>query len=389
MVSSDNPFFGNLKNNFRNPNASSANLRTGRLTSPSLTLGTSAKRGGLAFEAMMAVNESQNQVIGEVLKGPVSQQTQRQLAQLKTLSSQDPKLNQLAKTGRALGQENGQSLPARGQADLTSLKSGAAAILETDAPLSESDPRYNALSRGSRIFGNLTGGRTLKKGVDAGKIFTPSQLSSYRKKNGLNLVLQRPTATESLSVSAKVAAITEKEAGGANPYNGAMSQKAVAMARAALNPQSVTRTKEEEATETPKAPASQAAVEGLIAKVATALGLDSALIKAVVKTESNFNQKAVSKAGAKGLMQLMPATAKEMGVNDPFNPLENIWGGARYLKRMLDRHGGDLNTALAAYNWGPGNVDRHGDSRLPKETRRYIEAVNRNYARFKKESLVA
>ncbi|MDR1607802.1 MAG: lytic transglycosylase domain-containing protein, partial [Deltaproteobacteria bacterium] len=126
-------------------------------------------------------------------------------------------------------------------------------------------------------------------------------------------------------------------------------------------------------------------VEVIINKVAGALGLDPSLIKAVVKTESNFNQKAVSSAGAKGLMQLMPKTAKEMGVEDPFNPFENIWGGARYLKKMLDRHGGDLNKALAAYNWGPGNLAKHGSSRMPGETRKYIEVVNRHYARFKKE----
>jgi soluble lytic murein transglycosylase-like protein len=120
--------------------------------------------------------------------------------------------------------------------------------------------------------------------------------------------------------------------------------------------------------------------------VGQALGLDPSLIKAVIKTESNFNPMAVSKAGAKGLMQLMPGTAKEMGVSDPFNAMENIWGGAKYLKRMLDSYGGNLNKALAAYNWGPGNYRKHGGKSMPKETRRYIEVVNRNYNRFKKET---
>jgi soluble lytic murein transglycosylase-like protein len=82
-------------------------------------------------------------------------------------------------------------------------------------------------------------------------------------------------------------------------------------------------------------------------------------------------------------MQLMPATARELGVKDPFNPVENIWAGARYLKKMLDRHSGNINNALASYNWGPGNFDRHGGMRLPGETKRYITAVNKHYARLK------
>jgi soluble lytic murein transglycosylase-like protein len=133
-------------------------------------------------------------------------------------------------------------------------------------------------------------------------------------------------------------------------------------------------------------------INAIIKRVGHALDLDPNLIRAVVKAESNYNPKAVSHAGAKGLMQLMPKTAKEMGVKDPFNPLENIWGGARYLKSMLERHGGNINKALAAYNWGPGNLDRHGygnGQNLPSETRRYIDAVNRNYNRYKTETSTA
>jgi soluble lytic murein transglycosylase-like protein len=89
-------------------------------------------------------------------------------------------------------------------------------------------------------------------------------------------------------------------------------------------------------------------------------------------------------------MQLMPRTAKELGVEDPFDPLQNIWGGAKYLKRMLERHGGNLNKALAAYNWGPGNLDKHGyGNNMPRETRRYIEVVNRNYKNFQSDTAEA
>jgi soluble lytic murein transglycosylase-like protein len=83
-------------------------------------------------------------------------------------------------------------------------------------------------------------------------------------------------------------------------------------------------------------------------------------------------------------MQLMPATARELGVRDAFNPVENIWAGARYLKKMLDRHGGNVKNALASYNWGPGNFDRQGSHRMPGETRRYISVVTRHYDRFKR-----
>jgi soluble lytic murein transglycosylase-like protein len=130
-------------------------------------------------------------------------------------------------------------------------------------------------------------------------------------------------------------------------------------------------------------------LDKLVQKVGLALNLDPNLIKAVIKAESNFDHKAVSRAGAQGLMQLMPGTARELGVKDPFNPVENVWGGARYLKKMLDRHSGNINNALASYNWGPGTFDRHGKTRLPGETKRYIAAVNKNYAQFKQSGASA
>lgn len=130
---------------------------------------------------------------------------------------------------------------------------------------------------------------------------------------------------------------------------------------------------------------SRADLDKLVEKISLALDLDPHLVKAVIKTESNFDHTAVSSAGAKGLMQLMPGTAQDMGVKDPFNPVENVWAGARYLKQMLNRHGGNLNNALASYNWGPGNFDRKGKANMPGETRRYITTVNKHYARFKKD----
>ncbi len=115
-----------------------------------------------------------------------------------------------------------------------------------------------------------------------------------------------------------------------------------------------------------------------IQEAAQATGLPAALIDAVIRTESGYRPRAVSRSGAKGLMQLMPATAASVGVTDAFDPRQNIMGGARYLRKMFDRFG-KLELAIAAYNAGPTAVKRHGGVPPYKETRRYVRVVIRRY----------
>jgi soluble lytic murein transglycosylase-like protein len=98
----------------------------------------------------------------------------------------------------------------------------------------------------------------------------------------------------------------------------------------------------------------------------------------VIRTESHFNPRATSERGAMGLMQLMPETARELGVKNAYDPRENVMGGTLYLKRLLERYRGQTDLALAAYNWGMGNLERNPDG-LPRETVAYIEKVKAGF----------
>jgi len=122
-----------------------------------------------------------------------------------------------------------------------------------------------------------------------------------------------------------------------------------------------------------------------IKSAAQAFNLDPALITAVIKAESAFDPRAVSWAGAQGLMQLMPETAVLMEVDNIFNPRENIFGGSRYLRLMLDRFNGDLKLALAAYNIGPERIAREQGIPDVRETRLYVDRVLKYYRDFKKK----
>jgi soluble lytic murein transglycosylase-like protein len=154
---------------------------------------------------------------------------------------------------------------------------------------------------------------------------------------------------------------------------------------ALLPPQPKAKPNVEVSAEYMAIPANEA-YDDIIQEAAAEYDMDPNLIHAVMQAESAFHPYAVSRAGAEGLMQLMPELSDEIGVNDAFDPRENIMGGARYLKRLLDHHDGNIDLALASYNAGPGNVERYGGVPPFRETRSYVKTIKQILKARKKRS---
>jgi soluble lytic murein transglycosylase-like protein len=137
------------------------------------------------------------------------------------------------------------------------------------------------------------------------------------------------------------------------------------------------------ATDAP-APVPPEQINALVQQNADVWQVDPALIKSVIANESSFNANATSPVGAQGLMQLMPETAAALGVKDPYDPAQNVAGGTRYLKSLLDRFKGDTRLAVAAYNAGPGAVEKYNDVPPYAETQNYVKNVLGSYTSYSK-----
>lgn len=126
-----------------------------------------------------------------------------------------------------------------------------------------------------------------------------------------------------------------------------------------------------------------AQIDQLVSANSATFGVDPDLVKAIIANESGFNANATSKVGAQGLMQLMPGTAAGLGVGNAYDPAQNVWGGTKYIKGLLDRFGGDMRKAVAAYNAGPGAVEKYGGVPPYAETQNYVQNVLASYAKYR------
>jgi soluble lytic murein transglycosylase-like protein len=124
-------------------------------------------------------------------------------------------------------------------------------------------------------------------------------------------------------------------------------------------------------------------IDRLVSANAATWNVDPSLIKAIIANESGFNANATSNVGAQGLMQLMPGTASGLGVTDAYDPAQNVWGGTRYIRGLLDRFGGNTELAVAAYNAGPGAVEKYNGVPPYAETQNYVQNVLASFAKYR------
>lgn len=187
-------------------------------------------------------------------------------------------------------------------------------------------------------------------------------------------------ASDLAAVTRRIAEITGQSMAPAPPQAPGGSSFA-SMVSAAMNGQAAQPSPSVDAAG--PAPIAPAQIDRLVGANAGAWGVDPALVKAIIANESGFDPSATSKTGAQGLMQLEPGTAAGLGVSNAYDPAQNIWGGTRYIRGLLDRFHGDLRLAVAAYNAGPGAVEKYGGVPPYAETQAYVENVLDSYQKYK------
>ncbi len=290
------------------------------------------------------------------------------------------------------------------------------ALREFNGPVSGTDPsRETSLEKLTRVIRFLEmqmrfndsilqviremDGRGSTEGLSGGNVSSASlssiasALTDAKSKTGTGILEKygraystsaRETSLESRLVSLeRRIEVQRREASTGNPPTGPDDEASVPREPAVKKSNSVRKSSEEgrkmnSGATLEKTGQETSPYDVIIDYASRTYGVDPELIRAVIRAESSFNPESTSTKGAMGLMQLMPATAKDLGVNDPYDPVENIMGGTRYLRGLLDRFGNNRNLALAAYNWGMGNVERKPD-RMPQETRTYVARVNQYY----------
>jgi soluble lytic murein transglycosylase-like protein len=200
-----------------------------------------------------------------------------------------------------------------------------------------------------------------------------SKVSSPRKMSTL------PLLKEELLKNQHLAGTTDKKTGFSytlkDYFNNAVPSRNTGMTNAQRSKPQKSLQKTE--LQTPRLPQGNSEIEEAIKQASLKHNVPENMIRSVIKAESNFNPRAVSPVGARGLMQLMPGTARELGVKDSFNVGQNIEGGTKYLRQMLDKFG-DERKAIAAYNAGPGAVQKHGGIPPYRETQAYVKKVMQN-----------
>lgn len=187
-------------------------------------------------------------------------------------------------------------------------------------------------------------------------------------------------STDLSAVTQRIAEITQQVSPA--PASGSSFASLVTSALGASDDPAQIAEQQESAAQIP-AIVPPAQIERLISANAGAWGVDPALVKAVIANESGFDANATSKSGARGLMQLEPSTAGELGVGNAYDPAQNIWGGTRYLRGLLDRFNGDIRLAVAAYNAGPQAVEKYGGVPPYAETQSYVQNVLGSYQKYK------